>query len=64
METTDYDDMPDDEIIEKGFGELGDNELYDLLLDFADEVYMNGTVKERGLLAKYMQSGLEIQEGI
>lgn len=58
------DDLSDDEIIQKAFEELNDEELLDVLSDFADKIYDDGTITERGLLAKYMQSGLEIQEGI
>ncbi len=60
----DLDELTDDEIINKAMEELNDDQMYDVLTDFADEVYMNGTIKERGLLAKYMQSGLEIREGL
>lgn len=58
------DDLSDDKIIQKAFEELNDEELLDVLSDFADKIYNDGTIAERGLLAKYMQSGLEIREGI
>jgi len=58
------DDLSDDDIIQKAFDELSDAELLDVLSDFADKIYDDGTITERGLLAKYMQSGLEIREGI
>lgn len=58
------DDLSDDEIIQKAFEELSDAELLDVLSDFADKIYDDGTITERGLLAEYMQDGLEIQEGI
>lgn len=58
------DDFSDDDIIQKAFEELSDAELLDTLSDFADKIYDDGTIEERGLLAKYMQSGLEIREGI
>lgn len=57
-------DLSDDDIIQKGFDELSDEELLDVLSDFADKIYSNGTIEERGLLAEYMQNGLEIREGI
>ena len=57
-------DLSDDDIIQKGFDELNDAELLDVLSDFADNIYSNGTIEERGLLARYMQNGLEIREGI
>lgn len=58
------DDLSDDEIIQKAFEELSDAELLDVLSDFADKIYDDGTITERGLLAEYMQDGLEIQEEI
>lgn len=58
------DDFSDDEIIQKAFEELSDAELLDVLSDFADKIYNDGTIEERGLLAKFMQNGLEIREGI
>lgn len=58
------DDLSDDEIIQKAFEELNDEELLDVLSDFADKIYDDGTITMCGLLAKYMQSGLEIREGI
>ena len=57
-------DLSDDKIIQKAFDELNDTELLDVLSDFADKIYSNGTIEERGLLAEYMQNGLEIREGI
>jgi len=57
-------DLSDDKIIQKAFDELNDAELLDVLSDFADKIYSNGTIEERGLLAEYMQNGLEIREGI
>jgi len=57
-------DLSDDKIIQKAFDELSDAELLDVLSDFADKIYSNGTIEERGLLAEYMQNGLEIREGI
>lgn len=57
-------DLSDDEIIQKAFDELNDAELLDVLSDFADKIYSNGTIEERGLLAEFMQNGLEIREGI
>lgn len=57
-------ELSDDKIIQKAFDELNDTELLDVLSDFADKIYSNGTIEERGLLAKYMQNGLEIREGI
>lgn len=47
--------LSDDDIIEKGFEELSDAELLDVLLDFAEKIYSNGTTQERGLLARYMR---------
>jgi len=47
--------LSDDDIIQKGFEELSEAELLDVLLDFADKIYSNGTTKERGLLAGYMR---------
>lgn len=58
------DDLSDDDIIQKAFEELSDAELLDVLSDFADKIYDDGTITERGLLAEYMQDGLEIQEEI
>ena len=58
------DDLSDNDIIQKAFDELNDTELLDVLSDFADKIYSNGTIEERGLLAEYMQNGLEIREGI
>lgn len=57
-------DLSDDDVIQKAFDELSDVELLDVLSDFADKIYSNGTIEERGLLAEYMQNGLEIREGI
>lgn len=57
-------DLSDNDIIQKAFDELNDEELLDVLSDFADKIYDDGTIKERGLLAEYMQNGLEIREGI
>ena len=56
--------LSDDDIIQKAFDELNDTELLDILSDFADKIYNDGTIKERGLLAEYMQNGIEIREGI
>lgn len=57
-------DLSDDDVIQKAFDELSDEELLDVLSDFADKIYSNGTIEERGLLAEYMQNELEIREGI
>lgn len=57
-------DLSDDDVIQKAFDELNNEELLDVLSDFADKIYDDGTIKERGLLAEYMQNGLEIREGI
>lgn len=52
-------DLTDDEVIQTAFETLNDKEMYDAVADFADDIYMNGTIKERGLLASYMQGALE-----
>jgi len=54
-----FDDMDDDTIIQMAFDELSDDDLKDPCIDYADDVYMNGTIEERGKLAKYMQGELE-----
>lgn len=52
-------DLTDDEVIQTAFETLNDKEMYDAVADFADEIYMNGTIRERGQLAKFMQGALE-----
>lgn len=54
------DEMDDDTIIQMAFDKLSDDELRDPCIDYADYVYMYGTIKERGKLAEYMQGALEI----
>jgi len=55
-----FDDMDDDTIIKMAFDELSDYDLKDPCIDYAEYVYMNGTIEERVKLAKYMQGELEI----